>query len=110
MSIPMNGTDRPTRRSGKPEIGEPVMTRAFRVLSGFDQIGEALGLGDMAARADLPKSTTVRIAAQLVNIGALERSPDGNLVIGLKMLEIASVAPRGHGLRAASVSCLSSSK
>jgi DNA-binding IclR family transcriptional regulator len=31
---------------------------------------------------------------------ALERTPDGEYVIGLRLLEIASRAPRGHGLRA----------
>jgi DNA-binding IclR family transcriptional regulator len=35
----------------------------------------------------------------LVECGALERLGDAEFVIGLRLLEIASLAPRGHGLR-----------
>ena len=36
---------------------------------------------------------------QLVDCGALERQGDADFVIGLRLLEIASLAPPGHGLR-----------
>jgi DNA-binding IclR family transcriptional regulator len=55
----------------------------------------------LASRAGLPKSTTSRIAAQLTGVGALERRGDGEFAVGL--LEIASLAPRGQGLRAAAL-------
>ena len=32
--------------------------------------------------------------------GALERAENGEYVVGLRLLEVASLAPRGHGLRA----------
>ncbi|MFF4347039.1 hypothetical protein [Streptomyces sp. NPDC001530] len=35
----------------------------------------------------------------LVQLGALERLDDGRYVVGLRLLETASLAPRGHGLR-----------
>ncbi|MBU3867888.1 IclR family transcriptional regulator [Streptomyces sp. 4503] len=99
----MSGTPVPTRRSGRPPHGEPILERAFRVLGAFAEAGEGLPLHTLAARAGLPKSTTSRIAAQLMGVGALERLDNGDFVVGLQLLEIASLAPRGHGLRAAAL-------
>ncbi len=99
----MSGTAVPTRRSGRPPHGEPILQRAFRVLGAFAAAGEGLPLHALAARAGLPKSTTSRIAAQLIGVGALERLDNGDFVVGLHLLEIASLAPRGHGLRAAAL-------
>ncbi|MEV6129203.1 helix-turn-helix domain-containing protein [Streptomyces violaceusniger] len=93
----------PTRRPGRPPHGEPILERAFRVLGAFAEAGEGLPLHTLAARAGLPKSATSRIAAQLMGVGALERLDNGDFVVGLRLLEIASLAPRGHGLRAAAL-------
>ncbi|MFE9722906.1 IclR family transcriptional regulator [Streptomyces sp. NPDC005794] len=97
----MSGT--PVRTSGRPLHGEPILERAFRILGAFAEAGEGLPLHKLAARADLPKSTTSRIATQLIGVGALERLDNGDFVVGLHLLEIASLAPRGHGLRAAAL-------
>ncbi|GAA4546291.1 helix-turn-helix domain-containing protein [Pseudonocardia xishanensis] len=83
--------------------GEPIVERAFRILGAFAEAGEGLPLHLLAARAGLSKSTTYRIAAQLRSVGALERLENGDFVVGLQLLEIASLAPRGHGLRAAAL-------
>ncbi|MEV8064278.1 IclR family transcriptional regulator [Streptomyces antimycoticus] len=99
----MSGTPVQVPRSGRPLRGEPVLERAFRVLGAFTEAGEGLALHTLAARAGLPKSTTSRIAAQLTDVGALERLDNGEFVVGLQLLEIASLAPRGHGLRAAAL-------
>lgn len=98
----MSGTT-PSRPSGRPAQGEPLLARAFRILDAFAQAGERLPLQVIAARAALPKSTASRIVAQLVHLGALERTGPGEFVVGLRLLEIASLAPRGHGLRAAAL-------
>jgi DNA-binding IclR family transcriptional regulator len=97
----MSGT-RPSGGSGRPTVGEPILERAFRLLRTFGD-GEVLTLHQLSARAGLPKSTALRIANQLVAVGALERREDGGYVIGLHLLELASLAPRGHGLRAAAL-------
>jgi DNA-binding IclR family transcriptional regulator len=99
----MIGTRVPARRPGRPLHGEPILERAFRVLGAFAEAGEGLPLHTLAARAGLPKSTTYRIATQLMGVGALERLDNGDFVVGLQLLEIASLAPRGHGLRAAAL-------
>lgn len=98
-------SDTPVRaeRSGRPPQGEAILTRAFRLLASFRTAGEALSLAALAHRARMPKSTTLRIATQLTEVGALERRSNGEFVIGLGLLELASLAPRGHGLRAAAL-------
>jgi len=98
----MSGTGS-RRASGRPRIGEPILGRAFRLLRSFAGNGESLSLHALAARSGLPKSTALRIANQLLEVGALERGEDGEFVVGLGLLEIASLAPRGHGLRAAAL-------
>lgn len=95
----MSGTLNVPRVSGRPPQGEPLLVRAFRILACFRVPGEALTLAALSSRAGLPKSSALRISTQLADLGALERQPDGRFVVGLRMLELATMAPRGHGLR-----------
>ncbi|MFJ4872980.1 IclR family transcriptional regulator [Streptomyces sp. NPDC088757] len=101
----MNGTPgseegaRP-RRGGRPAEGQPVVDRAFALLGAFDSDHRALSLADLARRGGVPRSSALRLARSLVHVGALERLDDGRFVVGLRLLETASLAPRGHGLRA----------
>lgn len=69
------------------------------LLSAFSDEHRSLGLTDLARRAGLPTSTALRLAQRLVEWGALERREDGTFVIGLRLWEVASLAPRGMGLR-----------
>ncbi|MEU6676520.1 IclR family transcriptional regulator [Streptomyces sp. NPDC046925] len=102
--MPMNetpssdGGPRP-RRGGKPDTGQPVIDRAFALLGTFDSDHRAQTLGELAQRSGTPRSTALRLARSLVHVGALERLQDGRYVVGLRLLETASLAPRGHGLR-----------
>src|SRR5580658_8897453 len=86
-------------RGRRPARGEPVLDRAFRILTAFGP-DRSLSLSALSVRAALPKPTALRIARKLAELGALERTRAGDYVIGLRLLEIASLAPRGHGLRA----------
>ncbi|MFD7922239.1 IclR family transcriptional regulator [Streptomyces sp. NPDC059740] len=88
------------RRAGGDFAGAAVVDRAFAVLRAFDAEHRALGLAELSRRTGLPRSTALRMARRLVAAGALERRGDGRYVIGLGLLEIATLAPRGHGLRA----------
>ncbi len=58
-----------------------------------------LTVTELARRTGLPLTTTHRLAGELVAGGALERGEDGRYRIGLRLWEIASLAPRGLGLR-----------
>ncbi|HKS50208.1 MAG TPA: IclR family transcriptional regulator [Amycolatopsis sp.] len=76
------------------------MDRAFRILGAFASSDRSLSLTSLSVRTGLPKTSTLRLARKLTEWGALERTEDGEYVIGLRLLEVASLAPRGHGLRA----------
>ncbi|MGY5132052.1 helix-turn-helix domain-containing protein [Streptomyces nigrescens] len=96
-----NGTheEHSRARGHRPAHGEPLLDRAFRMLACFGPDTPVLSLTALASRADLPKATALRIARQLTEQGALELTDSGLYTIGLRLLEIATVAPRGHGLR-----------
>jgi DNA-binding IclR family transcriptional regulator len=93
-------TSEPRVRGRRPPHGEPVLDRAFRMLGAFGPAHRTLTLTSLSVRAGLPKATTLRLARKLVEWGALERTTDGEYMVGLRLLELASLAPRGHGLRA----------
>jgi len=82
--------------------GDPVIERAFTLMSGFDPAHRVLSLSDLARRSGMPVSTALRLARQLVAQGALERR-GRSYVIGLRLWELASLAPRTQGLREAAM-------
>lgn len=99
----MSGAPDDRRRDRRPPGGEPggepVLDRAVRLLSSFDGTG-ALSLTQLSARTGLSKSTALRLARRLTELGMLQRRADGRFVIGLRLWEIASLAPHVSGLRA----------
>lgn len=80
-----------------------MVDRALRLLAAFEEHSGALSLTQLSARAALPPATSLRLARRLVAWGALERLSDGTFVVGLRLLGIAALSPRGHGLRAAAL-------
>src|SRR3984885_8307041 len=100
--MPSNGTCRAGRyraAGSRPPQGEPVIDRALTLLSAFDASRRRLSLAELSRRSGIPVSSTLRLAGHLVRWGALERDEDGRYCVGLRLLEVASLAPRGHGLR-----------
>ncbi|WP_160330209.1 helix-turn-helix domain-containing protein [Streptomyces roseifaciens] len=97
---------RPRVRGSCPAHGEPLLDRAFRVLGCCGPDTPVLSLTALTVRADLPKATALRIARKFTEQGALERTDSGHCTIGLRVLEIAAMAPRGHGLRTIAMPCL----
>ena len=79
------------------------VARAFAVLEAFTPERPTLVLSDIARRARLPLTTTHRLLAELCASGAVERDCDGTYRIGLRLWEIASLAPRGVPLREAAL-------
>ena len=72
------------------------------MLSGFDPAHRVLSLSDLARRSGLPLSSALRLARQLTAQGALERR-GRDYVVGLRLWELASLAPRSQGLREAAM-------
>jgi DNA-binding IclR family transcriptional regulator len=94
-------------RGKRPPDGEPVIDRALALLAAFDAGHRTLSLRELSRRTAIPVSSTLRLAGRLVAWGALERDDDGRYSIGLRLLEVASLAPRGHGLRQAALPFMS---
>ncbi len=73
------------------------------MLEAFTPARPNLALSEVARRAGLPLTTTHRLLGELCESGALERDGDGTYRIGLRLWEIASLAPRGVPLREAAL-------
>jgi DNA-binding IclR family transcriptional regulator len=76
-----------------------VVDRVLDVFGAFSRDRSALSLSELSRRTRLPLSTTHRIVGELARRGALERQEDGRYRIGLWLWEVASLSPRGTGLR-----------
>jgi len=71
----------------------------LRVLDAFTAERPDLSLSEISRRTGLPLSTAHRLVAELTDWGALERDDRGRYRIGLRLWEVAALAPRGLGLR-----------
>ncbi len=76
-----------------------VTGRAFSILDSFTERAPALTLSELSRRTGLPLTTTHRLVGELTQWGALETDLEGRYRVGLRLYEIASLAPRGPGLR-----------
>jgi DNA-binding IclR family transcriptional regulator len=90
-------------RGRRPPQGDPVVDRAFALLAAFDAGHRSLTLGELSRRSGIPTSSALRLAGRLVAWGALERGEDGRYTVGLRLWEIASLAPAAHELRRVSM-------
>jgi DNA-binding IclR family transcriptional regulator len=76
-----------------------LTTKSLEVLGAFTPDRPIRTLAEVSRTTGVPLTTTHRIVTELVTWGALERRADGALQIGLRLWQVASVAPRGLGLR-----------
>ena len=79
--------------------GCSVTGRAFTLLQAFTTERPELTLSEIARRADVPLTTAHRLTRDLLEWGALERDENGRFRIGLRLWEVASLAPRVQTLR-----------
>ncbi|GAA3438387.1 hypothetical protein GCM10018954_080030 [Kutzneria kofuensis] len=93
----MNGRVAPCRLAH--HLAASVGARLIAVLDAFSARASALTLSELSRRTGLPLTSTHRLVAELAAGGLLERGDDGRYRIGLRLWEIASLAPRGVGLR-----------
>jgi DNA-binding IclR family transcriptional regulator len=81
------------------EPGRSVTSKVLGLLAAFTPAAPALTLSELARRSGVSLATAHRRAAELLEWGALERGSDGRYRVGLRLWEVASLAPRGLGLR-----------
>lgn len=83
--------------------GPSVTSRVITLLGAFSAEHRALTLSQLSRRANLPLTTTHRLVGELAAQGVLERDEQGRYRIGVRLWEIASLAPRAGGLREAAM-------
>ncbi|MCK2218998.1 IclR family transcriptional regulator [Actinomadura sp. ATCC 31491] len=83
--------------------GRSVTSRVLSVLDAFSGERRRMSLSDISRRTAMPLTTAYRLVSELVAWGALERDRDGRYQIGLRLWEVAALAPRGPGLREAAM-------
>jgi DNA-binding IclR family transcriptional regulator len=83
-----------------------VTGRALAILDAFSAEQPQLRLVQLSRRTGLPLTTTHRLVGELARWGALERDGTGAYRIGLRLWEVASLAPRSVGLREAALPIL----
>src|SRR6187551_1685993 len=84
-------------RSSEPGLG--VTERVLRLLGAFDDKHVDLTLAELARRSRLPMTTAHRLVADLLRGDALERRPDGRLVVGRRLWRVGLLAPVQRELR-----------
>jgi DNA-binding IclR family transcriptional regulator len=83
----------------EPGAARSAPDRLLAVLAAFDHGHPALTLTDISRRAGLTLTTAHRLVGALTEWGALERDADGIYHVGLRLWEVAALAPRGLALR-----------
>jgi DNA-binding IclR family transcriptional regulator len=79
--------------------GRSVTSKVLAILDAFGPTRTELTLYEIARRASLPPPTAHRLLAELVGWGAIERTAERSYRVGLRLWEVAALAPRGLGLR-----------
>ncbi|MFC6152193.1 IclR family transcriptional regulator [Nocardioides yefusunii] len=70
-----------------------VTSRALSLLGAFSEARRTLTLTEMCEITELPMPTALRLARELVEWGALARTPSGSYVIGRRLWDIGLLAP-----------------
>ena len=82
-----------------------VLDRMTAILDAFGELGEGLGVTELARRANLPKSTVSRIAADLVEEGYLDRV-NTHLYLGLRLFELGQNVEQPRRLRRLAITAM----
>lgn len=88
-------------RSGEP--GVSLLERASRILRALSAEGDPIAVPELARAARLPVSTTHRLVAELHRLGAVEKTPDGRVSMGLGLWELGERAAVLRRLREAAL-------
>lgn len=105
MAKGMSGA--PSAPAGPPEQPErpeqpdrrTAAGRVLSILDAFDARHLELSLSEISRRTGLSLSTTHRLVGELHGWGALERLPDGQYTVGLRVLELGTLEPQMLQLR-----------
>jgi DNA-binding IclR family transcriptional regulator len=79
--------------------GVTVTSRLLAIVGAFDERHRSLSLSELAHRADLPVTTTHRLAVELVAGHALQRREEGRFEVGRLLWDAGLLAPVEGRLR-----------
>ncbi|HET9654315.1 MAG TPA: IclR family transcriptional regulator [Kineosporiaceae bacterium] len=79
-----------------------VLERAISLLDAFGADRTELGISELSRRCGLAKSTTHRLAGELVRLGLLEQA-DGRVRLGMHLFELGQLVPRQRTLKDAAI-------
>lgn len=86
--------------AGRAETpGKSVTSRALNILAAFDTAHPALTLSEISRRSRTPVATCHRLLAELVEWGALAKTPDQKYQIGYRIWSLGMLAPVQRDLR-----------
>lgn len=80
-------------------MGRSVPGKLLSVLEQFTPDRHEFTVTQLSRACGLPLTTTYRLVRELAEWGALERDRAGVYRIGLRLVEVAALCPRGVGLR-----------
>ncbi|GAA2796040.1 IclR family transcriptional regulator [Crossiella cryophila] len=90
----------PTRRDSAAEVAGGSLERAAALLDAFDADHRELGLAELVRRSGLPRSTTHRTAARMIQLGWLDKQGE-RYRIGNRLFELSGLVPVRRELREA---------
>ena len=79
-----------------------MVEKSWLVLDAFAPGGGPMRLDELTGRSGLPRSTVHRLLTRLVEVGSVERCPDG-FHLGRKLFELGAMVPVERGLRNAAL-------
>ena len=88
------------RKSSADAGGVAAVDRALLLLAAFREGDRSLSLGELAERAHLVKSTTLRLLASLRHFGLVQRLSDGGYALGPEVARLQSVYAATFSLEA----------
>ena len=97
--------ERPATLTGVPRAatGESSLARAIRIIAAFTPDETALRVSEIARRTGLHVATASRLVAELTAHGLLERGPDREVRVGVRLWELAARASPTRSLREAAL-------
>jgi DNA-binding IclR family transcriptional regulator len=80
--------------------GVAAVDRALMLLAAFHEGDRSLTLADLAERAQLVKSTALRLLASLIHFGLVQRLDDGRYALGPEIARLQSIYTASFSLEA----------
>jgi DNA-binding IclR family transcriptional regulator len=99
----MDETRGQTELVPRTATGESSIARAVRIFAAFTPDETSLRVSEIARRTGLHVATASRLVAELTAQGLLERGPDNDVRVGVRMWELASRASPTLSLRDAAM-------